>query len=202
MSRHRNPLIPQRVRGGSPSWAADDPAGELLRTEFFGAESGPAELTLTADAAAFTQSGQVAALLRSRLVVADAGAYTVAGQVAAGGKGFRVAAAEATYTLAGQPAQVYTGAQGQSGAAGPLPSIGLLLARRYALAADAGLLALAGEAATLIGPAVEPDEPAVPATGGGSMPFGSVKKRPRVPVDFDWSVEDEDTGVLIAAGIF
>lgn len=125
-----------------PSGVAIDADGFLRDTSTpdagpfeFGASATPDDpslsgspYTLTADAGAFTLTGQDASPLVDRVVTADAAAFTMTGQDASLLVGYAVAADAGAFTASGQDADFLRG---------------------YVLAAEAGAFVLTGQDATL-----------------------------------------------------
>jgi len=109
----------------------------LPRRIFVGPSSGPASYTLTANAGAYTLSGQTADLTRSKLLTANAGAYTLSGQTAdltwAASSAYTLTANPGAYTLSGQTADLTWASPGA-----------------YVLTANAGAYTVSGQTASLL----------------------------------------------------
>jgi len=122
-----------------------------LVVTYYDPPSGGPTYTLTADAGAYTLTGQTASLLAARILAADAGSYTLAGQ-SAGLLAHRVLTADpGSYTMTGEDvallaARKLTADPGAYHLTGTDVS---LLAHRI-LTAEAGAFVLAGSDAALL----------------------------------------------------
>ena len=129
--------------GGGPSVGllqdiTGDPNGRLFKPRSIWvpvSAGGATGYTLTADAGAYTLSGQDATLLKTRVLTADAGSYAVGGQDASVLVGHKLTADAGAYSVAGQDATLtYVPVTPGS----------------YTLTCDAGAYVLAGQDATLL----------------------------------------------------
>lgn len=106
--------------------------------------------TLTADAAAFTLTGQDASLERGLLLTAAAGSYTLTGQAATFPRTYVLAADAGSFVLTGQAASLKKGFVLAAGAgAFALTGQAASLEIGYLVSAGVGVFTLTGQAATL-----------------------------------------------------
>lgn len=119
------------------------------------AQSGAANYTITANSGTYSLTGQIATILKSRIVSAANGTYSLSGQVATVLRSKLVNAANGTYSLTGQAAAIsYT------------PP-----AANYTITAECGVYSVTGQSATIA------YVPITTSVQGGGIGHGGKKKK-------------------------